>query len=320
MTTGLVLETFLPPHRGHQLLLDFAAAYVDSLQVVVATSPGDPIPAAQRVAWLRELAPGAVVLPMAVDAPCPPTASPSDWSSLVAGLRRILPRRPDVVLSSGQDGVELAARLGARHAPFDAPRATAPISEASLRQAPLAHWHDLPDCVRPYYARRIAVVGPESTGKTTLAQRLAAYFGTVWVPEYARSYAEAKRAPLDRSDVEPIARGHRAAEEALARRCDRLLLVDTDAVMTTLYSRIYYGDCPAWIDELAAGKRYDLYLLMAPDVAWVADPQRDLPQRREEFFASCRKALEAKSARFEIIQGDWESRLSHAIEAVRRLR
>jgi NadR type nicotinamide-nucleotide adenylyltransferase len=320
MTTGIILDAFMPPHRGHQLLLDFARAYVDSLQVVVDASPGDPIPGAQRVAWLHELAPAAVVHQLPTDAPRSKAAHPSDSSVLVERVRRILPHGPDVVFSIGQGGVELAARLGARHAPFDGPGAIAPIAETTLRQAPLAHWHDLPDCVRAHFARRIAVIGPESTGKTTLVQRLAAHFGTVWVPEYARSYADAKRAPLDRSDVEPIARGHRAAEEALARRCDKLLLVDTDAVMTTLYSRIYYGDCPAWIDELAATKRYDLYLLTAPDVPWVADPQRDLPQRREEFFAACRKALEAKSARFEIIQGDWEARLRQAIDAVRRLR
>lgn len=320
MTQGLILEAFLPPHRGHQLLLDFARAYVDSLQIVVDTSPGDPIPAAQRVAWLRELAPTAVVHQLPTAAPRPKAAQASDWSVLIERIRRILPHGPDVVFSTGPEGIELAARLGARYAPFDEPGALAPIAATSLHQAPLAHWHDLPDCIRAHYARRIAVIGPESTGKTTLVQGLAAHFGTIWVPEYARSYADAKRAPLDRTDVEPIARGHRAAEEALARRCNRLLFVDTDAVMTTLYARIYYGDCPAWIDELAATRRYDLYLLAAPDVPWVADSQRDLPQRREEFFAACRKALEAKLARFEIIQGDWEARLSHAIEAVRRLR
>lgn len=173
--------------------------------------------------------------------------------------------------------------------------------------------------MRAYFAQRIAIVGPQSTGKSTLARQLAEHFGTVWVPEYARAYADRKQASLTADDVEAIVAGHFDAEEALAQQCHLRLFVDTDAVMTALYARYYYQSCPVWLDALAASKTYDLYLLTAADVPWVADPQRDPPTVREDFFKSCQKALQTKNANFVVISGNWSERLQQAIAAVQKL-
>ena len=99
---------------------------------------------------------------------------------------------------------------------------------------------------------RVVLTGSESTGKTTLAADLAAHYRTVWSPEFARAYADRKKGPLDRSDVEPIARGQIAGEDEAARRAGRLLILDTDLLSTVVYGRHYYGRFPEWIEKAAA--------------------------------------------------------------------
>src|SRR3954469_19325971 len=122
---------------------------------------------------------------------------------------------------------------------------------------------------------RICVTGPESTGKTTLARRLAESLDTAWVPEGSRTYAERVGRPLDASDVSPIAREHIALADdgaALARaRGATSLILDTDLLSTVIYARHYYGAAPPWVEEEERTRRADLYLLCDVDVPWIAD-------------------------------------------------
>ncbi len=165
---------------------------------------------------------------------------------------------------------------------------------------------------------RVVVTGSECTGKTTLAQTLARRFAAPWVPEYSRAYAEA-RAELGPQDVEPIARGHLAAEERAAITATRLLVLDADLVSTVVYARHYYGDCPQWIAGAATERRGDLYLFAHPDVPWIADGIRDRPDRREEIHALFAAELERLAAAVVPVRGDWAAREATAIAAVERL-
>jgi len=167
--------------------------------------------------------------------------------------------------------------------------------------------------------KRVVVFGPESTGKTTLCRRLAEHFGTVWVPEFVRGYLDRKLAPFEPADIPLIARGQVAAEDELARQANGVLFCDTDVTMTVVYARLYYGDCPEWIERLAAARRYHLHLLTDVDVPWVPDQQRDMPHRREEVFDRCRAALEASGRRYVLVRGSWEERFRGAREAVQEL-
>ena len=141
---------------------------------------------------------------------------------------------------------------------------------------------------------RVVVIGSECTGKTTLAQALASRFGAPWVPEFCRGFQDAKGSPLDASDVEPIARGQNAEADAAERRARDLVVLDTDLVSTVVYARHYYGSCPEWIEAATRRRAGDLYLLLCPDVPWVADGlQRDRPDETEraEMHARFRDAL-----------------------------
>lgn len=165
-------------------------------------------------------------------------------------------------------------------------------------------------------ARKVVLIGSECTGKTTLAADLARHYDASWVPEYVRGYAEAKRGPLDASDVEPIARGQIAAQGAALERARNLLLLDTDLLSTVVYAEHYYGSCPEWISALALARRADLYLLCDIDISWTPDPQRDRPDDREAMQALFRGALIARGFRFVEIRGDRRERFLAARQAI----
>jgi NadR type nicotinamide-nucleotide adenylyltransferase len=153
---------------------------------------------------------------------------------------------------------------------------------------------------------RICLTGPESTGKSELAARAERELGATWVREYAREYAEQCDRDLTADDVEPIARGQIAREDA-AR--GPLVLLDTDLISTVVYARYYYGSCPAWIEEEARRRKAGLYLLLDTDSAWKPDPARDAGgDAREDLFDAFRAALDEFETRWEIVSGDWEAR------------
>jgi NadR type nicotinamide-nucleotide adenylyltransferase len=165
---------------------------------------------------------------------------------------------------------------------------------------------------------RICLTGAECTGKSRLAAELARHFGTVWIPEYAREYAERVARPLTYLDVVAIAEGQMALEERTVST--RLAILDTDLISTVVYSRHHYGACPEWIEAEAHKRRADLYLLLDIDVPWLADGARDSGARRDELYEEFRRALEEFGAEYVLISGTWEERRQRAIEAVRGAR
>jgi NadR type nicotinamide-nucleotide adenylyltransferase len=165
---------------------------------------------------------------------------------------------------------------------------------------------------------KLVVTGSECTGKTTLARELARWLGAPCSEEYARLYVGDKRTPLDAGDVEPIARGQIAAEDAAIARAGAVVVLDTDLVSTVVYSRHYYGACPAWVEEAARARLGNLYLLLHPDVPWVADGLfRDRPHLREQVHEEFLAALEAMGARVVQVSGDWDARRTASRAAIR---
>ena len=167
---------------------------------------------------------------------------------------------------------------------------------------------------------RICVTGPESTGKTTLARRLAESLGTEWVPEASRLYAERVGRRLTAADVTPIGREHVAladegAARAGARGAERLVL-DTDLVSTVVYARHYYGSVPRWLEREERARRASLYLLCDVDVPWVPDGVRDRPAERQAMFDQFHRALTRRSARIVVVRGRWDERWAIARAAL----
>ncbi len=166
---------------------------------------------------------------------------------------------------------------------------------------------------------RVVLTGSESTGKTSLATRLAEHFDVAWVPEFVRGYAVSKGGVITFDDHGPIAHGQMALDDEFRSRARGLLFHDTDLVSTAVYCDHDFGTCPPWIADEARSRLADLYLLMDIDVPWVSDPARDRGHRREEMHALFVNALDRYGARYVTISGDWATRFEIARSHVAKL-
>ncbi len=162
------------------------------------------------------------------------------------------------------------------------------------------------------------VIGPESTGKSTLSAQLAAHFNTVWVKEFARGYLETLHRPYDEQDLLAIAEGQLRAEDEAAAQAGGLLICDTDLYVIKVWSEARYGDCDPRILDLIASRRYDGYLLTYIDIPWEDDPQREhpLPEEREYFYNIYRDIVINSGLPWADIRGSYEERLKTAVAAV----
>lgn len=316
--TGLIIGKFMPVHAGHMALIAAAQAQVDRLTLILFSKPSEPIPGAVRLGWLRALYPTLTIHHIDQDG-LVDFDDAAAWAFWVGAIRAAHPEPVAVVFSSEAYGPELARRLGARHVVFDPERAQVPISATQIRADPLAHWQHLPAPVRPYYVRRVALVGAESTGKTTLAQALAAHFETAWVPEFARDYLLARGGVCLEADMRVIAQGQAEAEDRLAQTANRVLICDTNVLTTQLWYEHLFGAPPAALRQLAAERTAHLYLLCDHDVPWVADGLRDSPTERGWFHARFRQELAALGRPYVTLSGPFAGRLAPAIAAVEEL-
>ncbi|OGQ91518.1 MAG: hypothetical protein A2289_19555 [Deltaproteobacteria bacterium RIFOXYA12_FULL_58_15] len=168
---------------------------------------------------------------------------------------------------------------------------------------------------------RVAIIGPESTGKTTLARDLANAYGTTWVHEYSREYLEGLGRPYEERDLAEIARGQIAAEKETTKTADRILFADTNLWVIKIWSEVKYGRCDPFIEEQLHAHRYDLTLLTAADLPWVPDPLRELPDdaARRDLFATYHRCLQEAGVVPSVVRGTGSSRLQSALEAVAKL-
>ncbi|MCC5875512.1 MAG: AAA family ATPase [Candidatus Sumerlaeia bacterium] len=317
---GVILGRFLPPHLGHDFAVNFARRFVGTLRVYILSHGGDEISLPRRMNWLREMFPDVEICSLEVPADIDPAgAECMRWA--VGRLSTFNGGAITHYFSSEESDKELAGSLNARWIAIDPSRQVFPISSRQIRKHPLAHWEFLPTCVRPHYVRRICLYGPESTGKSILAQKLARHYKTIYVPEYARTLAETQDGVIEFEDTALIAGGHAAAEDSLARHANRLLFCDTDTITTTLWCDTLYSRCYPWIREWADRRSYDLHLLLDIDVPWVVDPVRTHASReeRKKFFDRCMEELERRGRPYFIISGDWDERFAAACRAVDEL-
>jgi HTH-type transcriptional repressor of NAD biosynthesis genes len=322
VTRGLVFGKFYPPHRGHKYLIERAAQQCDVVTVIVMSSPGETIPGELRVAWLAEIHPNATILHGSDALPQSwPAEDEMSWATFVAFVRRLHPEPIDTLFTSEWYGPSSARRLGARHVAVDPQRAAVPISATRIRSAPWTYVDFLEPCVRAHYVRRVAIVGAESTGKTSLAQDLAAHFETAWVPEYGREYSAMVGQTADRpydwnpADFLEIARVQYERESAAARTANRVLICDTDALATQVWQERYTA-VPATFHYPRAA----VYLLTSPDVAFMQDGTRDGEHVREWMTGRLEQTLRAEHLPFVRIAGDWDQRSAAAIQAVENVR
>ena len=164
--------------------------------------------------------------------------------------------------------------------------------------------------------KKIAIVGPESTGKSELAAQLAREFETEWVPEYARFFIDRLSRPYEESDLLEIAKGQLAWEDDKASYASKFLFCDTNLIVIKIWSEHKYGKTDPWIETQLSERSYDFYLLSAIDLPWRPDPQREHPDKRSYFFDVYKQYLIDRQLPFAIVTGEEEDRLQSAITAL----
>ncbi|GAA0438307.1 hypothetical protein Aca07nite_47220 [Actinoplanes capillaceus] len=335
---GLIVGKFYPPHEGHHTLIDAAAAACERVTVVVAPSSAESIPLADRLAWLRaEHGPNVRFAGVHDDHPID-YADPAVWELHMAVFRAAAGvDRVDAVFSSEAYGAELARRFHAEPVLLDPDRLRVPVSGTAIRADPAAHWDRLRAGARGHLARRVIVVGAESTGTTTMARALARHYrtrggvwaGTRWVPEFGRELTERKLAELradrpeatvfdvtwDRADFVTVAAEQSAAEDAAARTGSPVIFGDTDAFATTIWEERYLGSASPAVCELVRAP--DLYLLTdCADVPFEDDGLRDGEHLRQWMTGRFRAGLAAGGTPWVELTGPYGRRLRTAIRAV----
>ena len=315
--SAVVIGKFYPPHRGHQLLIDTATAQSHRVHVIVCAKPTDAIPGELRGQWLQEIHPSAQVI--VID----DRFDENDTAVWAANTIRWLGSAPEAVFTSEDYGDPYARLMGASHVLVDRSRETIPCSGTMIRDDPYQHWQFLESPVRAWFAKRVCVLGAESTGTTTLAQSLAEHFSTVWTPEYGREFSAQKvaRGETDWNTAEfvHIAAEQNRREELAARQANRVTIGDTNAFATRLWHRRYLGSQSDMVRCEADRARCDLYLLTGDEIPFVQDGLRDGQHIRHQMHQWFEVALNAQSVPWRLIRGSHESRLAAAAKAVEEL-
>lgn len=163
---------------------------------------------------------------------------------------------------------------------------------------------------------RIALIGPESTAKSTLSEELANHYKTVWVKEYAREYLSKTDKKYTINDILNIAKEQLHQEKESTKNANKLLFADTELIISKVWCEDVFKKCPEWILENILENKYDLYLLTYPDLPWKPDNLRENPTRRIFLFDWYEKELKSIDANYTIIKGDGAERISNCISAI----
>ncbi len=306
----------MPPHEGHVALIRTASYLVRRLTIVLSASDSDPIAPAVRKEWMEALFPEAVVIVSNNGAEALPSDNP-DWARIIRGFH---PEPIDRVIGSEDYIVDLAKALKAQHFILDPMWMAFPANSLEIREDPFGHWHSIPDYVRPYFQKRLTLVGPESTGKSYMADFLAKKFGGPYVPEYGRPY-EHYREPGDYrpEELHFIVDGHVAHRKTLSMKAGPVLFEDTDPLLTAVWAEMLLGR--SLPDLEARIELPDHYLLLDANVPWEEDPLRYYAKQelRQAFFDKTKAKLDAFGADYTLISGDWAEREAQAVAVVEQM-
>lgn len=323
MLKGFVFGKFLPFHKGHEAMIDFAMTKCDFLTILICCSDKEIIPCETRKSWIQKTYEQHSNLEIKTflyrESELPNTSvSSSAVSKVWAEKFKALFSDYDLVVTSEAYGDYISLFMGIRHIPFDMGKKLFPVSATSIRQDLFKNWQFLPDSVKPYFAIKVVLLGTESTGKTTLTEKLATHFNCASVHEAGRDLIPDSKA-FEFGDLFLVASEH-------AKRIDRatighspLVIIDTDINITKSYAN-YIFDKELEVDStITTSNKADLYLYLNNDAEYIQDGTRLSIGERDKLDISHRATLKRHHVEFIDITGNWEQRFEKAADLINEL-
>jgi HTH-type transcriptional regulator, transcriptional repressor of NAD biosynthesis genes len=331
MTVGFIGGKFLPLHLGHVYAIIHASSMVDELYVVLSHSDKrdrelcentnmEYVPAQIRLRWLSKLT---------KDMPHVKIVSVEDeddqvnynWAEGAQLIKEKIGKSIDFVFSSEREYEVIFQELypDAKHILIDPNRSHVNISATKIRnEGVFQNWAYIPDVVKPYFVKKVVIVGTESCGKSTLTKNLAKIYNTTFVEEYGRTVCEELGGCdgiIVEDDYLQIAYGHKLAENKAIKEANKLVFIDTEAIVTQFYSNLYNQAYQPVLDEVAKRQDYDLWLFLEPDVQWVDDGLRVHGEEitRGKNNDVLKALLNSHQIDYQILRGDYVDRLKGAI-------
>ncbi len=331
--TGFIGGKFLPLHQGHVFAIMQAATQVEKLYVILSYSVKRDnylcqkdgckyIPHQQRLSWLRKLTANFDhIQVIAIE----DTDSDDDynWENGTKKIKKAINEPIDVIFGSEKEYTDIFAKLypSASYVLIDEKREIIPISATQIRKNIFDNWNYLPQIVRPFFIKKVMIVGTESCGKTTLVQSLALLYNTYAVFEYGREHIITIGGVdcLQEDDYIQIAITQKKLEYGAIQKANKVLFCDTESIVTKYYAQLYtHVRDTTLFEKLAQVNSYDLWLFLEPDVKWVNDGWREHGEKttREKNSQLLKNMLQKQNIVFHTIKGTYNQRLEKAKKLV----
>jgi HTH-type transcriptional repressor of NAD biosynthesis genes len=323
MVKAFVFGKFLPFHKGHEAMIRFALSKCDFLTVLICCSDKETIPESIRKNWIEKNFTQCKNIEVRtfnyLESELPNTSTSSqDVSKAWAEKFKALFPDYDLVITSEKYGDYVASFMGIKHIVFDIPRHLFPVSATAIRNDLFSNWNFLPDSVKSDLAIKVVILGTESTGKTTLTEKLAQHYKCASVKEAGRDIVANSNSFLF-EDLMHVASEH-------AKRIDKattgnfpLIIIDTDIHITKSYSNFTFGKELEVDDKIYNSNKANLYLYLNNDVNYVQDGTRLSETDRNLLDLSHRKILKQHNIDFIEIRGNWEQRFEKAVEQINNI-
>lgn len=331
---GFLGGKFLPLHQGHVYAIINASTMVDELYIVLSHSEKRDrelcdgskisyIPSQIRLRWLFQLTKEMDNVKI-VEVEDQDGNEDYKWKEGALKIREVIGKEIDVVFSSEPEYGPIFNELypEAEHILIDVNRQHVPISATKIREDGVyAYWDYIPEVAKPFFIKKVVILGTESCGKSTLTRNLACIYNTTYVKEYGRDYCE-ELGGCDgiilEEDYPMIAYGHKLKEYEAISNANKIVFIDTEAVVTQFYSELYNQKHQTVLDEIARIQKYDLCLYLEPDVKWVDDGLRVHGEQKVRIETNFRlmELLKNNGINFVSIGGTYQDRLEKSIELI----
>jgi HTH-type transcriptional regulator, transcriptional repressor of NAD biosynthesis genes len=323
MTKAFVFGKFLPFHKGHEAMINFALSKCDFLTVLVCCSDKENIPDKVRKSWIQTTIEKQKNVEVKtfnyLESELPNTSETSESVSKI-WANIFIKQFPDysLLITSEEYGNFVAAFMNIQHIAFDIPKKLFPVSATAVRNDVFANWKFLPDSVKVDFVIKVVILGTESTGKTSLTEKLSKHFNCSLVLEAGRDIiANSNSFTFD--DLYLVATEHAKRIDKTILADSPLIIIDTDIHTTKSYSRFTFEKELEVTTDIYNSNRANIYLYLNNDVEYLQDGTRLSEAERNLLDLSHRQVLTDHYIDIIEIKGDWDERFEKAVVQINKL-